>query len=396
MKKEKFDWKAAYEREEQITARFREMSEALEQDEQREDYTDAEKNEIKDLNRELSILRGKMMANTKTAILRSMEEAEDINAQMRETLKEGKRFELTIKRDAGAIGTVTNATNGLVGVLSGSGSSADALQSVALTTQDIVKPLYPRTIMALLGIPFKTGLEGDHQWPVVENVEATLEDEGVALGDTQIPISLLKSHPKRIGITIPVTNQAINKTAGLIQGIIRENMPEAILQMMNKVIFSATAVSQSVSIAGPFVSPKSGHSLTAAAAVPTYLELMNMVGVVAGENVIFDGTEAFVMPANMYYTLKATPRAAGQMGFIIDDNGRIGGIPVYICPWIGTGKIGFGVWKYNPAALFGDFRLVVDPYTGATKDIVRFTLNVDFDTTVLRKEAFALMGVTTT
>lgn len=104
MKKEKFDWKAAYEREEQITARFREMSEALEQDEQREDYTDAEKNEIKDLNRELSILRGKMMANTKTAILRSMEEAEDINAQMRETLKEGKRFELTIKRDAGAIG----------------------------------------------------------------------------------------------------------------------------------------------------------------------------------------------------------------------------------------------------------------------------------------------------
>lgn len=379
MKKEKFDWKAAYEREEQITARFRELSDSLEQDIEREDYTDAEQNEIKNLTRELSILRGKMMANTKQATLTSMEEAEDINEQMRETLKNGRRFELTIKRSTET--TASMFTEGTSGI-----------NSIKLTTNDIVKALYPKTIMNTIGIPFKTGLEGDYQWPVIETVEATLVGEAVQLGDSNIPISLLRANPKRIGITVPVTNQAINKSAGLIQTVILESIPEAIVQMMNKVVFSPKLVSNSIAISGPFVSPKSGHSLTyTQGGTPTYLDLMNMAGVVAGENVIFDGTEAYVMNAAMFYTLKATPRAAGQLGFIIDDNNRIGGIPVFVCPWIGSDKIGFGVWKYNPAALFGDFRLVVDPYTGATTDSVRFTLNVDFDTTVLRKEAFAIL-----
>lgn len=378
MKKEKFDFKAAFERESEIKARLGEIANAMETE--KRESTDAEKAEVKELMREFDILEMKINANKATATMRSMEEAEDINAQMREALNQGKRFELIIERDAET--TANMFVNGTTGI-----------NSIKLTTEAIVKALYPKTLHKVIGIPFRTGLEGDYQWPVIETVQATLVGEGVALGDSNIPIGLLRANPRRIGITVPVTSQAINKSAGLIQTVVLESAPEAIAQMMNKIIFQPTAVSQSIAISGPFVSPKSGHAETYVhGGTPTYLDLMNLAGIVAGENVIFDGTEAYVMNAAMFYTLKATPRAAGQMGFIIDDNNRIGGIPVFICPWIGAGNIGFGIWKYCPSALFGNFRLVVDPYSEATKDQVRFTLNVDFDCTVLRKEAFAFLS----
>lgn len=378
MKKEKFDFKAAFERESEIKARLGEIADAMETE--KREQTDAEKAEVKELMREFDILEMKINANKATATMRSMEEAEDINAQMREALNQGKRFELIIERDAETTANMFTV-------------STTGINSIKLTTEAIVKALYPKTLHNVIGIPFRTGLEGDYQWPVIETVQATLVGEGVPLGDANIPIGLLRANPKRIGITVPVTSQAINKSAGLIQAIVLESAPEAIAQMMNKIIFQPTAVSQSVAISGPYVSPKSGHATTYVnGGTPTYLDLMNLAGIVAGENVIFDGTEAYVMNAAMFYTLKATPRAAGQMGFIIDDNNRIGGMPVFICPWIGAGNIGFGVWKYCPSALFGNFRLVVDPYSEATKDQIRFTLNVDFDCTVLRKEAFAFLS----
>ena len=41
----------------------------------------------------------------------------------------------------------------------------------------------------------------------------------------------------------------------------------------------------------------------------------------------------------------------------------------------------------------GDIRFVVDPYSEATKDVVRVTLNADWASSVLREEAFALLEV---
>lgn len=380
MKKQKFDFKAAFEREQEIKARYGEIAKAMETENRAR--TEAEEAEERELDRELQLLELKIKENTVTREIHSLDEAEDINEQMREALRQGHRYELVIERSAETTSNMfADGTSGI--------------NSIKLTTNDVVKALYPKTIMSLIGIPFRTGLEGDYQWPVIETVEATLAGESVELGDSNIPLGLLRAQPKRLGITVPVTSQAINKSAGLIQSVILESIPEAIATLMNKIVFSPTAVSQSINISGPFVSPKAGHSKTYSGDNPTYSDVLGLCGCVASENVNFDGTEAFVMNADMYYRLKATPRAQGQMGFIIDDNGKIDGKPVFMTPHIGANIIGFGIWKYNPAALFGNFRLVVDPYSEATKDQIRFTLNVDFDTTVLRKEAFAILSKST-
>ena len=52
--------------------------------------------------------------------------------------------------------------------------------------------------------------------------------------------------------------------------------------------------------------------------------------------------------------------------------------------------VGFGYWGYEPLQGFGQQRFIIDPYTGATSDSVRLTLNADWSMTTLRPEAFVL------
>lgn len=382
MKEVKFNWKQANERESAIKARINEIADTLEKDEKRESYTDSEKRELADLNKELNILQSRMIANTKSFNYEDYEDKKSLDEQMRETLKANQRFELTIKNREAKVTMATDIQNGGL---------------APLTIQDIVEPLYEGLILSKIGAPLMTGLTGDVQWPVVENVEAQIAGEGVELGDTKIPTSKLQARPERMGVTIPVTSQAVWKSNGVINTIVKQQMPQAITALMNHVEFATEKVAGATELAGPFVSPKDDHIVKLKGALPTYAELMKMVGIAAGTGIIFDGTECFVMPAGTFYALKATPKNPNGQGdnMIVDDNGRIGGIPVFTTHYIGVdangnGSIGFGSFHYNPVALFGDFRLVVDPYSAAAKDEIRFTLNVDFATTVLRKEAFVL------
>jgi hypothetical protein len=52
--------------------------------------------------------------------------------------------------------------------------------------------------------------------------------------------------------------------------------------------------------------------------------------------------------------------------------------------------VGFGFFGYEGFGQFGEMRVVVDPYTGATEDTVRITLNGDWAMTAVRPEAFTL------
>ena len=61
------------------------------------------------------------------------------------------------------------------------------------------------------------------------------------------------------------------------------------------------------------------------------------------------------MNAAMFYTLKATPRAAGQMGFIIDDNNRN--------YFFGFESFFFSLWNIVIPILVGGFLALIDGKT---------------------------------
>lgn len=260
---------------------------------------------------------------------------------------------------------------------------------VPVKVQDILDPLCEGLILNKVGLPMPTGLAGDYVWPTYEAVDATIQGEGVSLTDTKIEMSKLTASPQRIGIAIPVTRQTINQTEGIIEMIVKKLMPLAVAKLLNKIMFSTTKVTNATTLVGPFVGKVAGA--TAFSAEPTFKEYNTLKAKVLASGIDGDNL-CWVMTKAQQAIAEATPKDAGS-GIMVCENGQIAGLPVFTTNYIGEGNIGLGDWRYQPMGLFGDMSFVVDPYSQARKDAVDFVLNVNYGTTTLQADAFALAKV---
>ena len=265
---------------------------------------------------------------------------------------------------------------------------------VPLTIKDILPPLEMGLIWDKVGIPMETGVVGDISWPVMGSVEASIIGEKEELTDTGVDLSNIKPKKERLGITIPITYQAINDTNSNLLGTIQTQARMGFTRLLNRVAFSHQNFTSTFH--GPFAGAK--DSGTFAGKVPTLAELLKMKGKVAAEGVEMSGF-CYVMSENMKAILEATPIDAGS-GRMIIENGTIKGYPVFTTEYINYGSnkkkaedveyIAAGCFGYLAANQYGDLRIVVNPYSRAKEDIVEVTINGDWSMTTLRVEAFAL------
>ena len=262
---------------------------------------------------------------------------------------------------------------------------ASATNIVPVTIGDIIQPLEKGLILDKVGIKLQTGLAGDYVFPIVAAVDAEIAGQEVALSDKKIDITKLQPSPKRVGISIPVSNFAVHQTHGVLLEIVKMQIPLALQRTLNKWMFQPEEVVAGCS--GCFKEP--GTTVQFAGDVPTYKELILMRGKVYAKGIVPDGSGAYVMGAELYAILEATPLDTGS-GLMIIQNGKIGGVPVFVTEYIGAGKIGFGIFSYELFGQFGDMNFIVDPYTGAKKNMTYFVLNTEFSMTSARTEAFAL------
>lgn len=226
---------------------------------------------------------------------------------------------------------------------------------------------------------------------MAEAFEATVNDEGVALGDTKIPLSKLIAKPERIGVAVPITREALNETDGLLQTVCTQYMPVAAAALINKVMFSTSAVAKATNLIGPYVNVKASNKKTYSGDAPTLKELLALKGLVLGANIMPEGL-CFVMTETTKALLEGTPKWEGSNNAIVDDNGKISGVPVFCTSYVPEDTVYFGAFKYAPVGLFGDLSIIVDPYTLARKNAIDFVLNADFAITTLRQEAFAMLA----
>lgn len=384
MKKEKFNFREAYERIDAIKGRLNEMAQNLENDKEREALTDAEKGERKQLERELDILEMKIKANTESIAVVREEDIPYANAKVRECLNAGKRFELKISRAVAQSfgGNTSTYASGLAGT-----------NPSGLTTHDIVEPLYNKTILSAIGAPLLTGLKGNHQWPVVEAFHATINDEGAALGDTKIPLNKLIAKPERLGIAVPITREALNETDNLVQLVATQYMPVAIAELMNKIMFSQVKVNGATDLVGPFIpaNMRAENKLTYTGDAPTLKQITGAKTAILKHNVKSEGL-CYVMSEVTKGDLEATPKWQGANQAIVDENGKINGVPVFCTNEVADGQIYVGAFKYAPQGLFGDMVFIVDPYSKARNNAIDCVLNVDYAISVLRQEAFAVLS----
>lgn len=368
-----------------IKARLTEMAQGLEADKAREDFTDAEKGERKALYREMDILEMKIKAATPTIEIARREDVAEANRQMRECIKNGKRFELKVSR-----AVASDFGGNTSGYLNPDASTNPA----PVTMGDIVEPLYSKTILSAIGSPLLTGLKGNYQWPVVETFDATINDEGVALGDTKIDVNKLIAKPERLGVAVPITREALNETDDLLQLVCTQYMPVAAAALMNKIMFSTSKIAKATNLVGPFVNLKAANKKTYTTDAPSLAELLALKGAVLGANIMPEGL-CYVMTETTKALLEGTPKWSGSNQAIVDDSGKISGVPVFCSSYVDEGTVLFGSFKYAPQGLFGDMSVIIDPYTLARKNSIDFVLNADYAITVLREEAFAMLSKTT-
>lgn len=264
---------------------------------------------------------------------------------------------------------------------------------VPLTIKDILPPLEMGLIWDKVGIPVETGVIGDISWPVMGSVEASILGEKEELTDTGVVLSNIKPKKERVGITIPITYQAINDTNSNLLGIVQTQARMGFTRLLNRVAFSHQNFTSTFH--GPFAGAKAQGSF--AGSVPTLKELLEMKGKVAATGVEMSGF-CYVMSENMKAVLEATPIDAGS-GRMIIENGTIKGYPVFTTEYINYGSdkakagveyIAAGCFGYLAVNQYGDLRIVVNPYSRAKEDIVEVTINGDWSITTLRTEAFAL------
>lgn len=251
--------------------------------------------------------------------------------------------------------------------------------------QQLMRPLHEAFVLNKLGGKVLMNVQGEPIFPSIAALDAQFVGEAVALTSKKISLTAQKMTPKRVGISLDVTSQAINQSNVNLPTEIVEGMGTGLTRAIHQYIFSGTTVGGAGdSVMKPVIDAATQYA-------PADLNLKLVVGL---ESALLEKNfvpaqmkGAYVMGAKAYCALKSTPVEKGNPQMLIEGD-MMNGYPVIVTNFITPDAIIFGCWDYLAVAQFGTPRLVIDPISQANKDVVRFTLNTDIDAKLLLPEAF--------
>lgn len=365
-------------------------------EEQRE-RNDAEEEEFRALSRENQLLQMRMQA-IQAENLRGIGSA-PVNPDkiLRENLLErGQKVTVLITREGES---ATDGTSDTASVVSPQTTEALADTGIIpVSEQELLKPIRKGLIYDRVGLNIRSGLSGTLRWPKHGKAVASFADEAERLVDSSISWDKLETNGHRMGIAVPVTREELEDSHGIVESVVREEMPKAIVDLINNALFSTTNTytaadgkTKTRKVVGPFVAA-AAKATQFTAALPTRRELLKMVAAVSEKVDLI--APCWVMTEAMKAELCDVKVDAGSGRFLCENN-TILGYPVYTTPEIGVGNIGFGDWSYQAAGFFGDWSMIADPYTLARMNSVDFVLNARFGTVTLRDDAFVLGKIKT-
>lgn len=280
--------------------------------------------------------------------------------------------------------------------------AADPIQSpavsaaVPLVIRDLIQPLEEDSILSALGISIQHGVHGNIRYPILsKTVEMKFANEGVELDDQKIDFDKLDVTKNRAGISVCISNQAINDPDVDLIALIRSQFTKAEDVFFTKWIFGNKTITSSVkSVMNP-ANMNSGHKLAHTNGKFFREQAIDLEAPLRNAKVICNtGNIGYVVNQKMLCELKKQPLYTGSdRDLLTFDNGRymMNGYPVFETGHIGDNTIEFGAFgSYVVPAQHGTMRMVVDPYTRASFDEVKLVFNTEYSLTVLRKEAFAM------
>ncbi|MDE6380667.1 MAG: phage major capsid protein [Muribaculaceae bacterium] len=353
--------------------------------EQRE-RNEQEESRYKALCRDLSYYEMKLQASGSET-----QREESPWTQFREMLTAGQQFKVFFREEAEGAGAAGATASGM-STADFTGTDGQINPIVPLTVGEIIKPLEEGTIIGKLGMRMPTGLRGRYESTVVGTVECTVEDEGAETEDSTIDLDSISADNQRISAKVSVSRQALFQSDYKLEAIIKEQLIKGLVRIVNKIMLAPDLFNAKTRIKGPFVDLKAKATTLTAFGNKTFKELNLMKAGLLGLGLTSERM-CFVMTEATKAELEATPKDAGS-GIMVIENDRLCGLPVFCSHFIGNDYIGLGDWIYQLCGLFDQISMIVDPYTLAGKDQVRFIINANYGTATYRPDAFALAKVT--
>lgn len=268
-------------------------------------------------------------------------------------------------------------------VLGGDGG-VQASGAVNLTIQDIIPTLTEGTSLPA-GATLVTGVTGNEVWPVsADDVEMTEQGETDALKDQTLSFDKINVSPKRVGLLVYVSNSAIEDASFDLLGFVQKKFANAFKKYMAEKLYSQAAWDGNK---GPFSSKTADGTITLG--TTAYKGILKAVADLTNEG--YDASKVcLVMDATTEADLKATPKAEGQGGFVIE-NGKCAGYDYVVSHFINTKLnsdksaleatpdryLGVGLFQYEALQQHGDIRLNIDATSAAvtSKDVTAMVLN---------------------
>ena len=282
-------------------------------------------------------------------------------------------------------------------IVLGNGSNGDVRSSGAINLD--IKDMLP-TLNEGLGLPagavLVTGVTGDELWPVsLDDAEVEEVGETAALTDQNLTFDNIKPVSARAGISIVVSNTAIDNAAFDLLGFVQQKFTLALKKYLAKKLYSQAQWTGSVK--GPFSGMTKAGDITIGA--EAFKEILAAVATFTAKG--YDASQVcLVMDAATEAELKATPKAQGQGGFVIED-GKCAGYDYVVTHYINTELdskgalvptsdryIGIGLFNYEAIQQHGTVRFTIDNQSKAVavKNVTALVLNTAFSMTDLSKK----------
>lgn len=293
----------------------------------------------------------------------------------------------------------------------GDTNSIEASGAINLTIKEMIPTLHEGLDLPVT-LKIVTGVTGNEIWPVsINDVEMEEVGEVVALTDQVLDFANITPTPRRVGLTVPVSNMAIDNAAFDLMAFVQAKFALALKIYLAKKLYSQAEWAGNK---GPF----SGMVKTGDIEIgsDSYKNILKAVAAFSDKG-FFEGDVVLIMDRETEAELKATPKIAGAAGGFVVENGRCAGYPYVVTHYLNTETdstgalvptakkyIGIGYFEWFALQQHGDVRLTIDATSQAVakKNITAVTLNSAWSMTDLSKyingannttQAFALYEV---
>lgn len=275
----------------------------------------------------------------------------------------------------------------------GATQNIEASGAINLTIHDLIPTLHEGLGLPV-GLNVVTGVIGNEVWPVsINDVEMEETGENTPLNDQVLDFAKIVPVSRRIGLTVPISNRAIDNAAFDLMAFVQTKFTIAMRKYLAKKIYSKENWSGNK---GPFAGLTPG---TIELGADAYKNILAKVAEFSNKG-FFEGNVCLCMDRVTEAELKATPKIAGAAGGFVIENGKCAGYDYVVSHYVGTEYdstgalepssdrfIEIGYFEFFALQLHDNVRLTIDATSQAVakKNITAITMNLACSMTDLSK-----------